>query len=153
MGQLWDRLRRFSESYVRDFDDEVDWKPFSRGGTTGKPSYQHTHFRDPEEERLAREIDELTRQQGEKDSFSQNHERQREPVAPKGTLNKQDALAALGLPSTAGVPEIKRAYKQLMLLYHPDRVAGLSPEEQKLAEKKAQQINQAYQTLKQMTGF
>lgn len=153
MGQLWDRLKRFSESYVRDFDDGVDWKPSSHGSTTGKASYHHSHFRDPDEERLAREIDELTRQQGSKNTSSQQHERHRDPIFPKSSFNRQDALAILGLADTAGVPEIKRAYKQLMLLYHPDRVAALSTDEQQRAEKKAQQINQAYQTLKHLTGF
>lgn len=153
MGQLWDRLKRFSESYVRDFDDEVDWKPYSHGNTSGKTAYQHNHFRDPDEERLAKEIDELTRQHGGKTSSSQHNEKQKEPVFPKSSFTKEDALAILGLRASDGIPEIKRAYKQLMLQYHPDRVAGLSPDEQKRAEKKAQQINQAYQTLKHLSGF
>jgi DnaJ-domain-containing protein 1 len=48
-----------------------------------------------------------------------------------------------------GTPKalIKRAYHYLMHNYHPDKYSNLPPEFRKLAEVKAQQIIEAYNTL------
>ena len=47
--------------------------------------------------------------------------------------------------------EVKRAHKRLMLKYHPDRLAsqGLPPEMIKLYSQKAQDIQAAYNLIKE----
>lgn len=48
-----------------------------------------------------------------------------------------DAYSILGLPQTASMEEVKRNYKQLALIFHPDRKGGYN-EAMKL-------LNQAYE--------
>ena len=49
--------------------------------------------------------------------------------------------------------EIKKAYRDLAVKYHPDKVASLGVEFQEVAEEKFKSINNAYQTIRQERGF
>ena len=51
----------------------------------------------------------------------------------------------LGVSLSAGVDEIKTAYKQLIKKNHPDRVADMAPLFRELAEAETKRINAAYQ--------
>lgn len=55
----------------------------------------------------------------------------------------------LDIDSGAGEDEIKRAYRKMASKYHPDKVAHLGPDLQKLAEEKFKAVNDAYQHIKQ----
>jgi uncharacterized membrane protein YkvA (DUF1232 family) len=55
----------------------------------------------------------------------------------------------LGVEPDASPEQIHAAYTQLMLKYHPDRVAHLGEEFQRLAHRKTLAITDAYNTLKQ----
>jgi len=48
---------------------------------------------------------------------------------------------------------IKKAYREMAVKYHPDKVANLGPEIQKLAEEKFKAVNDAYQTIRRARGF
>jgi len=50
----------------------------------------------------------------------------------------------LNVPANADAQEIRRAYKNLMSQYHPDKVASLGPELRALCERKTKEINIAY---------
>jgi DnaJ like chaperone protein len=54
----------------------------------------------------------------------------------------------LGIPRTASDGEIQAAYRARMREYHPDKVAHLGEELQKLAHRKSQEIQRAYQKLR-----
>lgn len=57
---------------------------------------------------------------------------------------KRDYYEILGVPKTADISEIKKAYRSLALKYHPDRV----PEaEKKKSEEKFKEISEAYGVL------
>ena len=49
----------------------------------------------------------------------------------------------LGVDSDVSQQEIKRAFRRLALLHHPDR----NPEDQKQAEERFKEINEAYEAL------
>lgn len=56
----------------------------------------------------------------------------------------------LGVDPAASEAEIDTAYRRLMSQYHPDKVAGAAPELRAAAEKKAAQINAAYDRIQQL---
>jgi hypothetical protein len=53
----------------------------------------------------------------------------------------------LGVPRQASPNEIKKCYRKLCLLYHPDKNAQKSARQQKNCEKKFKQIRQAYDAI------
>jgi flagellar biosynthesis/type III secretory pathway M-ring protein FliF/YscJ len=59
-----------------------------------------------------------------------------------------DAYSVLGVRRGDSFDEIRRAYRERMKEYHPDRVAYLGEELRELAERKAKQINMAFGELK-----
>ncbi len=58
-------------------------------------------------------------------------------------MSELDYYQVLGVSRTASQEEIKRAYRKLVLKYHPDHNPG-----DKNAEQKIKNINEAYDTLK-----
>jgi DnaJ like chaperone protein len=60
----------------------------------------------------------------------------------------KDPYTVLGVDKSASQEDIKKAYRQLVNKYHPDKVAHLGDEFQKLADKRFKEIQEAYQILK-----
>jgi DnaJ like chaperone protein len=58
-----------------------------------------------------------------------------------------DPHAVLGVARGASAAEIAAAYREQMRRYHPDRVAHLGEELQRLAHRKALDIQRAYAEL------
>jgi uncharacterized membrane protein YkvA (DUF1232 family) len=58
-----------------------------------------------------------------------------------------DAYAVLGVNRSATGKEIQSAYRARMQEYHPDKVAHLGQDLQRLAHEKSQEIQQAYRQL------
>lgn len=149
MGQIWNRIKRIAQSYSRD------------------SAWPYESMEDEDQQRLKEIIDELNRQdraqhgqtrQGGQSSRQQHsqqrnaHEQQRGAPKPTG-MTLETALRILGVPSTASNDDIKRAYKKLMMKYHPDRVASMSDVEQEAAKRRAQEVNGAYQYVKAAKGL
>jgi len=59
-------------------------------------------------------------------------------------VTKRDYYEILGISKGASADEIKKAYRNLALKYHPDRVA---PEKKKEAEEKFKEVSEAYEVL------
>jgi preprotein translocase subunit Sec63 len=55
----------------------------------------------------------------------------------------------LGLDANAPDAKVSAAYHRLAQMYHPDKVAGLTPEYQVIADQRMKEINLAYESLKQ----
>ncbi len=68
-----------------------------------------------------------------------------------GSANQ--AYAILGVQPNDDIEQIKKTYRELAVKYHPDKVANLGPEIQKLAEEKFKSINDAYQKIRKERGF
>ncbi|MBQ4832882.1 co-chaperone DjlA [Pseudoalteromonas sp. MMG010] len=71
-------------------------------------------------------------------------------VPPNNAMNKTQALALLGLDTSATTRDIKVAYRKLMAQHHPDKLVsqGLPKHMMELAVKKSQDIQAAYEYLK-----
>ena len=63
-----------------------------------------------------------------------------------------EALEILGLEPGASAASIKKAYRRLVLQYHPDKVAHLGAEFRHIAEEKTKEINVAYALLCKVRG-
>lgn len=60
----------------------------------------------------------------------------------------RDPHEVLGVAPGASREEITRAFREQMKLYHPDRVAGLGEDLQKVAHEKSVEIQRAYDALR-----
>ena len=75
-----------------------------------------------------------------------------DPAAPGGA--PRSPYEIFGLPRSAGDDEIRARYRELISKYHPDKFAGLNdPEVTRLAAKKFEQIQGAYEKLKRQRGM
>ncbi|MFW0764342.1 co-chaperone DjlA [Trabulsiella odontotermitis] len=67
----------------------------------------------------------------------------------------EDACNVLGVKPTDDNATIKRAYRKLMAEHHPDKLVakGLPPEMMEMAKQKAQEIQKAYELIKEQKGI
>ena len=74
--------------------------------------------------------------------------------APRQEL-RTDPYAVLELTPEATDAEIRRAYRRLIALHHPDKVhaRGAAPEMMRLAEARAREINAAWEEIKARRGL
>ncbi len=68
--------------------------------------------------------------------------------SPATSALVDQAYKMLGVNTNSSADEISAAYRHLAQMYHPDKVVGLAPEFQILAEKRMKEINAAYEALK-----
>lgn len=59
----------------------------------------------------------------------------------------------LGIEVSATDDEVKKAYRQMAIRYHPDKVAAMGEEYQKGAQEKFQKIQEAYENIKKHRGM
>lgn len=59
----------------------------------------------------------------------------------------------LGIEPNATDDEVKKAYRQMAVKFHPDKVAQMGEEFQKGAKEKFQKIQDAYEAIKKQRGF
>ena len=64
-----------------------------------------------------------------------------------------DAYTILGIDPSASDDEVKKAYRDMAKKNHPDKVAYLGEDVRKAAEKKFQEINDAYDRIKKQRGM
>ncbi len=67
----------------------------------------------------------------------------------------RDAYTVLGVEPSASDNEVKKAYRRQMNKHHPDKLAsqGLPPEMLNLAKEKAQEIQQAWELVREQRGL
>jgi DnaJ like chaperone protein len=70
----------------------------------------------------------------------------------RGRGNGED-YEILGVASSAGSDEVKRAYRELVKKYHPDRVAHLGGEFRQLAHDKFVEVQEAYERICAAKGW
>ena len=63
-------------------------------------------------------------------------------------LSRDNPYRVFDLTSEATDAEIDQAYRRLISQYHPDKMAGVAEELREQAEKKASEINAAYDRIK-----
>jgi len=63
-------------------------------------------------------------------------------------MAKRDFYEILGVNKGSTADEIKKAYRQMAIKFHPDKVASMGEEYQKGAKEKFQKIQEAYENIK-----
>lgn len=71
----------------------------------------------------------------------------RKTEAPHANESNDEAYKVLGLTVDADMSQVKRAYRKLVMQWHPDRFSSKSVEEVAMASAKFREINQAYKTI------
>jgi len=79
---------------------------------------------------------------------ARDREPQPERPAAAAPHGPSDPYRVLGIPASASADAIRAAYRARMSEYHPDKVAHLGEDLQKLAHRKAQEIEEAYRQLR-----
>ncbi len=67
--------------------------------------------------------------------------------------DQASAYKILGISPDATDEEVKKAYRQMAILHHPDKVSHLGEDVQHAAKEKFQQIQSAYEEIKKQRGF
>lgn len=80
---------------------------------------------------------------------SRNNSRVRKSSGP----SLHQCYDILGVSTSAGEDELKKAYRKLAIKYHPDKVAHLGAEHVKTAKDKFQKIQVAYDKIKDSRGM
>ncbi|MBE6328182.1 MAG: hypothetical protein E7077_14245 [Bacteroidales bacterium] len=70
-----------------------------------------------------------------------------------GNISVNEAYEILRVDSNASDAEIKKAYRVLALMYHPDKVSSLGDEAIRQATESMKQINQAWDVVKEARGM
>ena len=68
-------------------------------------------------------------------------------------VETDSAYKVLGISSTATNEEVKKAYRQMAVKYHPDKVSHLGVDFQKAANEKFKKVAEAYEKIKKQRGF
>ena len=74
------------------------------------------------------------------------------PTEAPQSKDVREALSLFGLNGEPMWKEVKKAYTSTVQLYHPDKVAGMGPELQEVAESKMKALNAAYSLLQRHYG-
>lgn len=67
--------------------------------------------------------------------------------------NVDSDYKVLGIEATASDEEVKKAYRQMAIKFHPDKVSQMGEEYQKGAKEKFQKIQEAYDGIKKERGM
>jgi flagellar biosynthesis GTPase FlhF len=171
-------LRRFSASYANDIGqqkEQAEADLYRQKHEVEEEIRRQKRQAEQDIERQRREAEEAIRQQAEnlkreqekarsnhnKSQSSQDNSRQennqnrqnqnQSQNTDSGHLNPQyfpDACGILGKGEGCSKKEYKVAYMQLIKLYHPDKISGLSGSRKAQAENEAKLINAAWDTIK-----
>lgn len=129
MGQIFDRLKNISSSYINE------------------SKFVDSNIFDDEDEELKRIIDNLDKKKSNSNNNSTNNDGNYSKRETFTSTNKS-IYDTIGVKNNSSKEEIYVAYKNLLKQYHPDKVASLGKEIQEVAISKTKEINSAFQQIK-----
>jgi hypothetical protein len=152
VDQIFDRFERLFQSWVSEDSAKLFGGGARQSRSSGDPDFDsamselddfldmgRTETEARERDRLRREREEAARRASS--SSSRTYSR---PSGPPAALAQ--AYRTLGLAYGTPFPEVKAAYKRLLMQNHPDRNSA-TPEQLKRSTEISMQINAAYQRI------
>jgi len=136
MGQLFNRLRDFARTQMRS--EQADIRHAER-------------ILETDDEELRRIIEELHRDHTEGTAHTErqnSHQYQGATEPPPVPADVLKAHTTLNVPVGAQPEVIKKAYRNSIAKWHPDRFATATAAEQQQAHTRAHEINSAYVLLR-----
>lgn len=94
----------------------------------------------------------FTFRHGPADDFS-GYQKQEKTWEPYVDVTLQEAYRTLGIPATATDEEVRQAYRQMALRYHPDRVEAQGEAARQEAEKRFREITEARDIIMRARGL
>ena len=95
----------------------------------------------------------FTFQRGSAGDFTGYQRRQQQTWQPYVDVTLQEAYRTLGIRETATDEEVRQAYRQLALRYHPDRVSSQGEAAREEAEKKFREVTEARDIIMKARGL
>ncbi len=117
------------------------------GMVSGSLSQQELHFLKKINSELELDAKHLVHILSIYASYSKSKEERSKDQKKSVNQTKSYAYDILGLSSSADNLEIKKAYRQLVKIHHPDNFVNASPSQIKMAEEKFIEIQKAYDVL------
>lgn len=109
------------------------------------PSSEKTEPTATEDEDAAPQEDLPPNEDAEDDETISGDETDDEEKAPSPTPEENRFAEVLGLTTDYQPEDVKAAYRTLIAQYHPDKVSRMGDEIREVAERKAKEINEAYE--------
>ena len=94
----------------------------------------------------------FTYHRGTTDDFF-GYDRQEKTWQPYVDVTLQEAYRTLGVPETATDEEVRQAYRQMALRYHPDHVSAQGEAAREAAERRFQEITEARNVIFRARGL
>lgn len=123
---------------IQRYLDQWFGKAEKKSGKQTKERRRHAHTRAKEEQRKKNE---QKQQQFRGHTEDQKHK------------DERYFETILGLRHNKTADDIKNRYRELVMQYHPDRVAHLGPKLREVAEQEMKEINEAYNFFKSKYGL
>lgn len=150
------RLARVAQSsspvrlaLARDIVAKLNLDPIQRRNLEAKFGVHAEQERAREQ---TREDERIRREQARRREEVRRQEESRRRHRALLTPEDEHAFAVLGLPPDAKFSAVRKAYRKLAHQYHPDTVSHLGEEYRRIATKKMQVINAAYDRLARKFG-
>lgn len=136
MGQILNRAFKVAKSYLNDEPSTFNYSSLS------------------EDEELKKIIDDLKKDKDKNNQKANQNKNENYNQNAQHSINSvNEAFKILQIHTTASIEEIKSAYKLKIKEYHPDRLETFGDELKILAQKKTQEINKAYNLIKEKKDF
>ena len=97
--------------------------------------------------------DEAVRRHGPTDETKRKEEPEEEEAEEERDPEEEGHAHTLGLQGSYSPADVKRTYRTLIAQYHPDKVRVLGDEIREVAERKAKEINEAYEFFRNKYGL
>ena len=144
MGQIFNRIKNITKSYINDTEDL---------------NYANKII-DSDQDNLKRIIYDLNINEKSKSSSNNtnpnngNHRNTNTNTSNQtSSFTLNDAYRILEINSNSDIDSIKTAYKTKIKEYHPDKVQTMGKEIQEIANRKTKEINDAYNLIKKHRNF